>query len=103
MQRHVFANAGGLGLLFHPSLISRSFRSDGIMTVPGGTSVVSRKRRIRRRRQDKPAVSARLVLDDHIKGEVGILSEDLFSDLFPHVSSGMPLFFTYWAFKTLTA
>jgi len=44
----------------------------------------SMKRR-RRRRQDKPAISARLVLDDHVKSDVGILSEDLFADLFPHL------------------
>lgn len=43
------------------------------------------KRRRRRRRQDKPAISARLVLDDHVKSDVGILSEDLFADLFPHL------------------
>jgi hypothetical protein len=41
-------------------------------------------RRKRRRRQDKPAASARLVLDDdHANGDIGILSEDLFADLFP--------------------
>ncbi|KAJ2899258.1 AAA-domain-containing protein [Zalerion maritima] len=43
-----------------------------------------RKRR-RRRRQDRPPASARLVLDDHIKGDHGILSEDLHNDLFPHL------------------
>ncbi|KAH6660159.1 hypothetical protein BKA67DRAFT_547064 [Truncatella angustata] len=43
-----------------------------------------RKRR-RRRRQDKPSITARLVLDDHVKGDVGILSDDLFADLFPHL------------------
>ncbi|KAI1447874.1 peroxisomal biogenesis factor 6 [Annulohypoxylon stygium] len=43
-----------------------------------------RKRR-RRRRQDKPAISARLVLDNHVKGDIGILSDDLFADLFPHL------------------
>ncbi|ORY08193.1 peroxisomal biogenesis factor 6 [Clohesyomyces aquaticus] len=42
-----------------------------------------RKRRRRRRRLDRPAISARLLLDDRAKGEVGALSEDLFSDLFP--------------------
>jgi len=41
-----------------------------------------RKRR-RRRRFDRPAISARLLLDERMKGEVGVLSEDLFSDLFP--------------------
>ncbi|CBX95277.1 hypothetical protein IAQ61_004096 [Plenodomus lingam] len=45
-----------------------------------------RKRR-RRRRLDRPAISARLLLDDRIKGEVGILSEDLFNDLFPSSES----------------
>jgi peroxin-6 len=38
----------------------------------------------RRRRQDKPPVAAALVLDDHLKGDVGVLSEDLFDELFPH-------------------
>ncbi|EKG11917.1 ATPase AAA+ type core [Macrophomina phaseolina MS6] len=42
-----------------------------------------RRRRRRRRRQDKPAISARLLPDERLKGEVGLLSEDLFHDLFP--------------------
>ncbi|KAK7521744.1 peroxin 6 [Phyllosticta citriasiana] len=42
-----------------------------------------KRRRRRRRRQDKPAISAHLVLDDRVKGHVGILSDDLFADLFP--------------------
>ncbi|ROV97626.1 hypothetical protein VSDG_04601 [Cytospora chrysosperma] len=46
---------------------------------------LSHRKRKRRRRQDKPAIAARLVLDDHVKGDVGILSEDLFADLFPHL------------------
>ncbi|KAK0734957.1 hypothetical protein B0T26DRAFT_631866 [Lasiosphaeria miniovina] len=41
------------------------------------------RRRRRRRRHDKPALTARLVLDDHVKSDVGTLSEDLFADLFP--------------------
>ncbi|KAE8856373.1 hypothetical protein PTNB73_09638 [Pyrenophora teres f. teres] len=45
-------------------------------------AVHPRKRR-RRRRLDRPPISARLLLDDRMKGEVGILSEDLFNDLFP--------------------
>ncbi len=45
-------------------------------------------RKRKRRRQDKPAISARLVLDDHVKGDVGILSEDLFADLFPALAQG---------------
>ncbi|KAF2847883.1 AAA-domain-containing protein [Plenodomus tracheiphilus IPT5] len=51
------------------------------MEAHNGT-VHPRKRR-RRRRLDRPAISARLLLDDRIKGEVGVLSEDLFNDLFP--------------------
>lgn len=41
-----------------------------------------RVRHGRRRRDGKPAISARLVLDDHIRSDAGILSEDLFRDLF---------------------
>jgi peroxin-6 len=58
------------------------------MAVSDGAPVVSHKRRIRRRRQDKPAITARLVLDDRTKGDVGILSDDLFADLFPHLANG---------------
>ena len=47
------------------------------------TPLQSRLKRKRRRRQDKPAVFGRLVLDEHVKGDVGIVSEDLFHDLFP--------------------
>ncbi|TFB00996.1 Peroxisomal biogenesis factor 6 [Trichoderma ghanense] len=57
------------------------------MAVSDGAPVVSHKRRIRRRRQDKPAIAARLVLDDRTKGDVGIVSEDLFADLFPHLAN----------------
>ena len=45
-------------------------------------------RKRKRRRQDKSAITARLVLDDHVKGDVGILSEDLFADLFPAIAQG---------------
>lgn len=55
---------------------------------------VFRKRKARRRRQDKPALSARLVLDDHVKSDVGILSEDLFSNLFPQAQEGT-LFYSH--------
>ncbi|KAH8172003.1 ATPase family associated with various cellular activities (AAA) domain-containing protein [Sarocladium implicatum] len=51
------------------------------------SSVIPRKHKVRRRRQDKPALSARLILDDHVKGHVGFLSEDLFSNLFPNRST----------------
>ncbi|KAK4105780.1 AAA-domain-containing protein [Parathielavia hyrcaniae] len=44
-----------------------------------------RPRRPRRRRQDKAPLSARLVLDDHVKTDAGIVSEDLFAELFPHL------------------
>jgi peroxin-6 len=50
------------------------------MEVQNG--VHPRKRR-RRRRLDRPAISARLLLDERMQGEVGVLSEDLFDDLFP--------------------
>ncbi|KAL5450680.1 peroxisomal assembly protein [Paraphaeosphaeria minitans] len=51
------------------------------MEVQNGT-VHPRKRR-RRRRADRPAISARLLPDNGIQGEVGILSADLFDNLFP--------------------
>ncbi|KAL7921069.1 AAA domain-containing protein [Trichoderma austrokoningii] len=57
------------------------------MAVSDGAPVVSHKRRNRRRRQDKPAMAARLVLDDRTKGDVGFLSDDLFADLFPHLAN----------------
>ncbi|KAK3704315.1 peroxisomal assembly protein, partial [Vermiconidia calcicola] len=40
-------------------------------------------KRKRRRREDKPAISARLYLDSNLKGEIGVLSEDLVQDLHP--------------------
>jgi peroxin-6 len=48
-------------------------------------------RKRKRRRQDKSAISARLVLDDHVKGDIGILSEDLFADLFPTIAQGLTM------------
>ncbi|KAI2629846.1 peroxisomal biogenesis factor 6 [Hypoxylon sp. NC1633] len=54
------------------------------MAAPSREQLTHRKRR-RRRRLDKPAISARLVLDNHVKGDIGILSDDLFADLFPHL------------------
>ncbi len=53
--------------------------------MPASDASGPRRRRARRRRQDKPALSARLVLDDHVKTDVGIVSEDLFAELFPHL------------------
>jgi len=58
------------------------------MAASSARAALSHKRNGRRRRQDKPAISARLVLDDHIKGDVGILSQDLFADLFPQLGDG---------------
>lgn len=54
------------------------------MTAASSSAAVSRHK-LRRRRADKPAVTSRLILDDHIKSDTGILSEDLFTDLFPHL------------------
>ena len=56
--------------------------------MPPATALASHRKRKRRRRQDKPAISARLVLDDHVKSDIGILSDDLFADLFPHLQDG---------------
>jgi len=39
-------------------------------------------KRKRRRREDRLPISARLYLDSGLKGEVGVLSEDLFQDLY---------------------
>ncbi|KFY87360.1 hypothetical protein V500_07005 [Pseudogymnoascus sp. VKM F-4518 (FW-2643)] len=47
------------------------------------TPIANRRKRKRRRRQDKSAVFARLVLDEHVRGDVGIVSEDLYNELFP--------------------
>ncbi|KAK1070116.1 peroxisomal assembly protein [Friedmanniomyces endolithicus] len=41
------------------------------------------KRKRQRRRQDKPPISAHLFIDSSLKGDVGVLSEDLWLDLFP--------------------
>ena len=41
-----------------------------------------RKRRRRRRRLDRPPISAKLVLDNHGKDDVGLLSLDLFNELY---------------------
>ncbi|KAI0854248.1 AAA-domain-containing protein [Daldinia vernicosa] len=57
------------------------------MATPTRDPGALRKRR-RRRRQDKPALPAKLVLDNHMKGDVGILSKNLFADLFPHLQNG---------------
>ncbi|KAI9709267.1 MAG: peroxisomal assembly protein [Bogoriella megaspora] len=48
--------------------------------------VVSHRKR-RRRRQDKPAISAHLLLDERLTGDIGTVSEDLFSDLFPGLNN----------------
>ena len=58
------------------------------MAIAERITIPHHRKRKRRRRQDKSSVSARLVLDDHVKDDVGILSEDLFADLFPAVAQG---------------
>lgn len=50
-----------------------------------GPAQTHRKRK-RRRRLNKPPISGHLHLSDRLKDEVGILSEDLFTDLFPEQS-----------------
>lgn len=40
-------------------------------------------KRKRRRREDKPALSARLYLDSSLKGELGVVSEDILQELYP--------------------
>ncbi|KAK7922933.1 peroxin-6 [Apiospora marii] len=49
------------------------------------TDDLTPKRRCRRRRKDKSPITARLVLDEQVKGDIGIVSDDLFADLFPHL------------------
>ena len=51
--------------------------------MPNGVHPVNPRKRRRRRRLDRPAISARLLLDERSKGEEGVLSEDLFGHLFP--------------------
>lgn len=41
----------------------------------------------RRRLRNKNALSARLVLDDSLRGDAGVLSDDLYSDLFPNATT----------------
>ncbi|KAL2271108.1 hypothetical protein VTJ83DRAFT_479 [Remersonia thermophila] len=57
--------------------------------MPASEASARPRRLRRRRRQDKPALTARLVLDDHIKTDVGIVSEDLFAELFPHLRDAL--------------
>ncbi|KAK0920480.1 peroxisomal assembly protein [Friedmanniomyces endolithicus] len=45
------------------------------------------KRKRRRRRQDKPPISAHLFIDSSLKGDVGVVSEDLWLDLFPRLTA----------------
>ncbi|KAI9788807.1 MAG: peroxisomal assembly protein [Candelina submexicana] len=46
-------------------------------------SIIQHRKWRRRRGQDRPPISARLLLDEGLKGDVGIVSEDLFAELFP--------------------
>ncbi|KAJ5153416.1 Peroxisomal biogenesis factor 6 [Penicillium canariense] len=45
-----------------------------------------RKRVVKRRLHNKPPIAARLALDHQLRGNVGLLSEDLAKDLFPQQS-----------------
>lgn len=58
-------------------------------SVSYDTAHVKRRRRDPRRRRvnNRNPVSAKLVLDHHIQGDVGILSDDLAVDLFPGSSA----------------
>ncbi|KAF7884865.1 hypothetical protein EAF00_010683 [Botryotinia globosa] len=44
-----------------------------------GLPLKNKKRK--RRHQNKPAISARLILDEHVKGDIGVISGDLAKDL----------------------
>ncbi|QDS73043.1 hypothetical protein FKW77_009367 [Venturia effusa] len=48
------------------------------------SQLMARRKRRRRRQADRPPVSAHLLLDERMKDGVGIVSEDLLQDLFPH-------------------
>ncbi|KAG6006521.1 peroxisomal assembly protein [Claviceps maximensis] len=54
------------------------------MTTADGQQLPPSGGFIRRRRQDKPPVSARLILDDFIQDDVGVASDDIIADLLPH-------------------
>ena len=51
------------------------------------SAVPMHRKRRRRRRLNKPPISAHLLLDERMKEDVGVLSEDLFADLFPGLNS----------------
>ena len=46
-----------------------------------------KRRRRRRRRVDRQAISGWLTLSENVKGDVGLLSDDLYADLFSYTSS----------------
>lgn len=45
-----------------------------------------RKRVGKRRQNNKPPIPARLALDPKLRGNVGVISEDIANDLFSHQS-----------------
>ncbi|KAH8694089.1 putative peroxisome biosynthesis protein (PAS8/Peroxin-6) [Talaromyces proteolyticus] len=49
-------------------------------------TAVSLRRRRRARLRSRPAISARIVLDNHLRGDLAVLSDDLVTDLFPAVN-----------------
>ncbi|PHH87824.1 hypothetical protein CDD83_8358 [Cordyceps sp. RAO-2017] len=59
------------------------------MAVPDTAAAVPHRKQGRRRRLDKPAVSARLILDGRITSDAGLVSQDLFADLFPHLTNAV--------------
>ncbi len=52
------------------------------------TNLYHRKKR-RRRRPDRPAISGWLVLEEQLKDDVGILSHDLYTELFPGLQADL--------------
>jgi peroxin-6 len=54
--------------------------------VPDHPKKRRRKPVNRRRLRSKDPISARLVLDHQLRGDIGVLSDDLVADLFPSLS-----------------
>lgn len=56
------------------------------------SQLLARRKRRRRRRADRPPVSAHLLLDERMEHGVGIVSDDLLRELFPHYGRGTTIF-----------
>lgn len=74
---------GGLPLLVLVSMATTGRNAPHVTEPPKGRR---KKTRFQRRLAYKKPLSARLVLDHRIKGDIGVLSDDLILDLFPHVN-----------------